>query len=120
MHEMSIAVSLMEQLRPIADEQGATRIVQVELRCGVMQQVVPEALQLAFEAASAGTPAEGATLTIEEEDLVASCRSCGERFEAAIDDFSCPRCRLADVELVAGQDIVLKSVVCETEVKAAV
>lgn len=118
MHEMSIAVALVEQLQRLAAEQRAVRIVDVEVQCGILRQVVPGALRLAFEAASADTPAAGATLKIVEEGLAALCRGCGERFEAAIDDYRCPRCRLADVELVAGQDIVLKTVVCETEDEA--
>jgi hydrogenase nickel incorporation protein HypA/HybF len=113
MHEMSIATALLEQLRRIAAEQQAARIVEVEVHCGVMQQVVPESLQLAFEAASTDTLAAGARLKIVETGLAARCRSCGEQFEAAIDNYLCPRCRTADVEIVAGRDIVLRSVVCE-------
>ena len=120
MHEMSIASALMEQLLRIAEEQRAARIAEVEVHCGVMQQIVPESLRFAFEALSAGTPAAGATLRIVEEGLVAQCRSCGERFEAAIGNYVCPKCPVADVEIVAGRDIVLRTVVCETEDKAAV
>ena len=120
MHEMSIASALMEQLLRIAEEQRAARIAEVEVHCGVMQQIVPESLRFAFEALSAGTPAAGATLRIVEEGLVAQCRSCGERFEAAIGNYLCPKCQVADVEIVAGRDIVLRTVVCETEDKAAV
>ena len=113
MHEMSIASSLVQQLLRIADEQHTGRITEVELVCGVMQQVVPEALQMAFEADTVDTPIAGATLKVVEEGLVARCRLCGERFDATIDNYMCPRCSAADVEIVVGRDIVLKSVVCE-------
>jgi len=117
---MSIASALMQQLLRIADEQRAARIVDVEVRCGVLQQVVPEALQLAFEALSAETPAAGATLKIVEVEPVARCRACNERYPARLDIYLCPRCGQADVELLAGRDIVLQSVTCETEDRAAV
>lgn len=120
MHEMAIADNLMDQLLRIAEQQHAIRIVEVEVQCGVMQQVVPEALQLAFEALSAKTPAAGATLTIVEEPMAATCRACGRHYEPAVDNFRCPGCQQADAELVAGQDIVLKTVVCETEDQAPV
>ena len=110
----------MEQLLRIADEQHAERIVDVEVCCGVMQQVVPEAMQMAFEALSEGTPAAGATLKITEEAMVANCRGCGASFAPQIDDFTCPRCGVADAELVAGRDIVLRTIVCETEDEATV
>jgi hydrogenase nickel incorporation protein HypA/HybF len=113
MHEMAIAAALMDQLLQIAAAQQATRIQEVELRCGVMQQVVGESLQLAFEVVSADTLARGATLKIVEQPLVVRCRPCGRQFDAAIDNFLCPQCRTADVDIVAGRDIVLQSVVCE-------
>ncbi len=114
MHEMSLAANLMDQLLRIAAEHQAVRVLEVEVHCGVAQQVVPEALQLAFEALSQGTVAAGARLNIVEQGLVAECRTCGERFEAAIDDYRCPRCQVADVDLLAGREIILRSVVCQT------
>lgn len=119
MHEMSIATSLMEQLLRVAQEQRAIRITEVEVVCGAMQLVVPEALKLAFEAVTAETVAAGAELKLVEERLMANCRACGTRFEPAIDNYLCPQCRVADVDIVAGKDIVLKSVVCQTEERAA-
>ncbi len=119
MHEMAIASALMDQLLRIAAENRATRISEVEVRCGVMRQVAPDALQLAYEALSDGTPAAGARLTVVEEGLVARCRTCNRPFAAAVDSFLCPDCGRADVEIVAGDDIVLQSVVCETERQAA-
>ncbi len=115
MHEMAIAVALVEQLERLAAEHHATRIERVEVRCGVLRQVVPDALRIAFEAASAGTPAAGAELVVSEEALVARCRECGREYAAAIDDYACPQCRAANVELVAGHDIVLRTVTCETD-----
>jgi hydrogenase nickel incorporation protein HypA/HybF len=77
-----------------------------------------EAMHLAFEAVAKGTLAEEATLKLEEERLTAMCRSCGHEYKPTIQDFLCPKCATADAQLIAGQDIVLKSVVCETEEEA--
>lgn len=115
MHEMSLALSLMDELLRIAAQQGAVKIIEVDVECGVLQQVVPEALQVAFEAASVATIAADATLRIREVPVAARCRLCGHEYGAALDDYLCPRCAQADVEIVAGRDLVLRSVVCETE-----
>ena len=112
MHEFSIAAALVAQLQDVARAQRATRIVELELRCGVMQQIVPECLQLAFEAVSADTLVAGARLKIVEETVVARCRACGLEFQAAIDNYLCTRCQTADVEIMAGRDITLRTVVC--------
>lgn len=115
MHELALATNLMEQLERIATEQRAQRIVEVEVTCGVMQQVVPEALELAFAAVSAGTLAEGAVLRIAEEPLAGVCRECRHAFKPEIDDYLCPQCGQADVELTAGRDVLLTGLVFETE-----
>jgi hydrogenase nickel incorporation protein HypA/HybF len=113
MHEFSIASALVEQLQRIAGEQHASRVVEVEVHCGVMQQIVNESLEMAFAALTADTLAAGARLKIVDEPLVVRCRSCGGSFAAAIDDYLCPHCQTADVEVIAGRDVVLQSVVCE-------
>jgi hydrogenase nickel incorporation protein HypA/HybF len=112
---MSIAMGLMESLLDVATEQRARRILEVEIICGVMQQVVPDALQLAFEAVTQNTIAQGARLKIVEEAISVRCRACGQQYAAAIDNYRCPLCSQADAEIVAGRDIVLRSVTCETD-----
>lgn len=115
MHEMSIAASLIEHVLEVGRQQHATRIAEVEVQVGVLQLIVPEALELAFSAVTEGTPAEGATLKLVEVPAAAECRQCGQRFEPAIDDYLCPRCQQADVRITAGREIVLATVVCETD-----
>jgi hydrogenase nickel incorporation protein HypA/HybF len=111
MHEMAIAASLVEHVLGIARQHDARRIDQVEVEVGVLQQIVPDSLQLAFVATAYGTPAEGAALQLVNVKAVAECRPCGLPFEPAIDDYLCPHCGQADVRIVAGNDIILKSVV---------
>jgi hydrogenase nickel incorporation protein HypA/HybF len=114
MHEMSIAMEMVTQLVELAERHQASRIVQVEVVAGAMRGVVPEALDLAFAAASEGTPAEGAELCVVEEKLQVVCNDCGFEFAPEPVSFLCPQCRQADVRIVAGNDIILKSVVCDT------
>jgi len=110
MHEMSIAMELMQQLESLAREHAADRIEQVAVAAGVMRQIVPEALQVAFQAAATGTRAEGATLVLEIVSVLARCGRCGHRFEPEQDAFLCPQCRKADVAILEGNDIILTSV----------
>ena len=115
MHEMAIAANLVEHVVEVAQRNRARLVEEVEVEVGVLQQVVPEALTLAFTVAAAGTVAEGARLKLTEVKAVAECRGCGQRFEATIDNYLCQACQRADVRIVAGNDIVLKSVVCQID-----
>jgi hydrogenase nickel incorporation protein HypA/HybF len=108
-------MSIVEQAVQAARAHGATRITEIEVEAGMLQQVVPEALQTAFEFAANDTPAQGATLHLTESPPEARCRACGHHFEPTIESFSflCPVCKHADVEILAGNSITLLSVTCD-------
>lgn len=109
MHEMSIAAALIDQVLSIAEENDLVHIDRVEIEVGALRLVVAEALETAFSVMSDGTRAQGALLVQTEKKGVAECRECGHRFEPLIDSYLCPHCDRADVEIVAGRDIILSS-----------
>lgn len=114
MHEMSIAISLLEQVQRVAQDNGATRVAHVEVSAGALQLVVDDALQMAWQAASEGTVAAGSTLNIVHEAARVVCRQCGTQFAPDISrSFACPECGEADSEVVAGNDIVLTAVTAD-------
>jgi len=86
----------------------------------VLRQVQEDALRLSFAAAGAGTPAEQARLVVTEEKLAAVCNACERRFAPEPDNFVCPACGQADARIVAGNDIILKSLACQAPDEAAV
>ena len=115
MHEMSIAVEIVHHAVEVAERHQATRIEEVEVEVGVMRQVVPEAIQMAWETLTRDTLAEGAVLKITEVPPSAVCRQCGQSCRVTIDRFVCPHCNQADLRIETGNDVVLMSIVCQTE-----
>ena len=113
MHELSIATQMIETVLAVAAEHRATRIEKVIVEIGVMRLVVPEILETAFDLAAKGTMAEGARLEAREVPLQVKCRQCGRSYQAEFDNFLCPGCGKADIDIVSGNEIVLKSVVCQ-------
>ena len=110
MHEMSIATELIDQILAAAASHGLQKVEEVVVETGALRQIVPDVMQAAFEAVSKGTIAEGAELTIVEVPARARCRKCGQEFEPQPDNFLCPLCLVADMQVVQGEDIILKSV----------
>ena len=110
MHEMSIAVELIAQVQSVAAANNLVTIETVAVAAGVLRAIVPDALNVAFECVAEGTCAEGAALSLEIVQPRGRCRECGTEFGLEIDTFLCPHCNRADVELTAGNDIILTSV----------
>ena len=115
MHEMSIAMELLDTVLAVAAEHHAASVEEVVLQAGVMKLIVPEALEMAWTAATAGTVAEGSRLNLTEIPLKARCRRCACEFQPEIDRFACPGCGEADVDIIEGDDIILRSMTCRTE-----
>ncbi len=116
MHETAIASEIVDCLLQVAAQHKATRIGEVEVEIGRMRLVVPEALELAFTAAVAGTVAEGAALKIIDIAVTAVCNACGAEYQPDIDlSFVCPACGLADPRFTAGNDIVIRNITCDVD-----
>ncbi|GAC1376333.1 MAG: hypothetical protein NVSMB32_18920 [Actinomycetota bacterium] len=58
---------------------------------------------------SAGTPLEGAKLEIIEVPGRASCRSCGNELDL-VDMIALCTCGSADLEILGGQELIIKDV----------
>ncbi len=66
MHELSIALSIVEGAEEEAKRQGGARVCAVHLKLGPLSGVVKEALLFSYELACEGTALEGSTLVIQE------------------------------------------------------
>ncbi len=107
MHELSIAVSLIDMASEEAERLGV-RVVALHLRLGPLSGVVREALLFSFELAAEGTAIEGARLEIEEVPVVVFCPACDdERPLPSIQDFRCPVCGTPTPEVVRGRELEL-------------
>ncbi len=109
---MSLAISLIEQVVEEADRNGLAKVNEVEIEAGVLREVVPNMMHAAFEAVKEGTVAQEATLIITEIPAKAECRECQHTFHPERDNFLCPKCNKADVNVLEGDEIILKSMTC--------
>jgi hydrogenase nickel incorporation protein HypA/HybF len=108
MHELSIAMRLVDLATQAAQAQGARRVLAVHVKVGAWSGVVPEALRSAFEVARVGSPLAEAQLTIELVPLVLQCPACGRR--RPVEDLAglaCPDCGQAACEVAGGRELEL-------------
>ena len=109
MHELSVAISLVEQLEQVARRERASRITSVHLALGALSGVEREPLEFCFPMAAAGTLAEGARLEIEEVPVTVRCGPCGTETAVAEPRLACPRCGAPGVEIVGGRELTVRS-----------
>jgi hydrogenase nickel incorporation protein HypA/HybF len=108
MHELSIALELVEVAVAEAQRLGDVRIVALHLRVGPLAGIVPDALRFSFDVAAAGTAIEGARLEIEQDEVTAWCATCAEaRALASMQHRRCPVCDDATPDLLGGDGLEL-------------
>jgi hydrogenase nickel incorporation protein HypA/HybF len=106
MHELSIAEAIVR----IADRHAnGRRVARVEVRVGHLRQVVPSALEFAFELVAQGTAVEGAELAMEEVPAAGRCRECGAESVQSVFPFSCSACGGFDLEVFQGEELLVES-----------
>ncbi len=114
MHELSIAISLIELAEGAAREAGAARVTAVHLRLGALSGVVREALEFSFPIAAEGTALEGARLLIEELPLVVACAPCGRDVRPeGPGSFCCPLCGTPSATIRQGRELEIAAIEVE-------
>lgn len=111
MHELSLMASVMDIAQEELTRHGATRLTLLRIRHGILDQVQPDAMRMAFEVMTAGTPHEGAKLELVEEPLRLCCCLCGHSFAPKSRDAMyapCPACdETAPFRVEGGEGIFL-------------
>lgn len=105
MHELSIALSLVDLIEEEAARHGGS-VVAVHLRLGPLSGVVRGALVSAYEMAREGTAADGAELVVEDVPIVVLCPVCNaERTPASAWEMQCPDCGTPTPEILRGREL---------------
>ncbi len=106
MHEASIAISLIETVSDLCQQEGYASIESVRLKVGRAAGVLPDALLFAFDVAKAGSIASQAELIIEYVPLGGFCCDCGSQFESEERYiFNCPACKSRAIKITRGDEM---------------
>ncbi|HTJ26943.1 MAG TPA: hydrogenase maturation nickel metallochaperone HypA [Candidatus Limnocylindria bacterium] len=108
MHELSVALSLLEGVDEEAARAGIERVRAVHVRVGALSGIACDALRFSWELASSDTVAEGSELRIEQVPLVVHCERCRSDQEPVPGTgLVCPRCHEAAPTIVHGRELHL-------------
>ena len=120
MHELSIAMSIVEMAQEEAEQRGGVQVTAIHLKLGALSGVVKEALLSAFEIACDDTALSGSRLIIEEVPVAVYCPQCeASRTLDSLQLFLCPECSAPVSEVLEGRELLVTAIeVCEAEVRA--
>ena len=126
MHEYGITSRIVGSALRAAGQNGATRVVRVDLVIGELTFLNPRQVEVAYGVLTKGTLLEGSELAIESSKGLAVCASCGldrevgMRFTDDPRDFpdltpllSCPECGTR-MSIQRGKECLVKGIAFET------
>ena len=108
MHELSIALSILDVAEEEIERHGGVQVEAIHLRLGLLAGVVKEALVSAFELAREETPFRSSLLVIEDVPIVVFCSSCdAERPVRSMQDLCCAECDTPASQVIHGRELEL-------------
>ncbi|MDX3073794.1 hydrogenase maturation nickel metallochaperone HypA [Streptomyces sp. NPDC088354] len=116
MHEMSIAMAVVEQVEQAAARLAADGAVppavrEVRLEVGELAGVLPDSLSFCFDLACSGTVLEGSSLTAGTVPGRARCAPCDHEWPTGMPpQLGCPRCGAGASELLSGRELRITEV----------
>ena len=113
MHELSIAISIVEIAERHADQETAGKVEEVELDIGTLSGIEFEALEFALTVAVKETTLEHTRFRINRIEPLAECRSCSNLYAPGGIYSECPECGKADTRLIKGKELYIKSLLVE-------
>jgi hydrogenase nickel incorporation protein HypA/HybF len=109
MHELSIALSMLEQIEEEAGRHDGSAVLAVQVKVGILSGVDCDALSFAWEIAREGSKAARAQLEIERVPLLVRCPECGMTHSPEIQAIFCPLCITPEQDILSGRELELTS-----------
>jgi len=110
MHELSIAMGIVELAEKEAKKGGGSVIESIELEIGKLSGVEIEALDFAWPVAVKDTMLANAKRTIISINGKAKCADCGLVFDIENLFDSCPKCNSYLKDIFQGKELRIKAI----------
>jgi len=110
MHEMSIALNVVEIACQQAVGAGADKVESITLEIGDLAGVMLDSLEFCFPSACKGTIAAEAVLKVDRVAGEGHCLECDAHFPVESFITICPECEQYRVEILHGRELRVKSI----------
>lgn len=111
MHELSIALEILDIVEKEAVKHGASAVREVSLRVGDLSGVEVESLTFSFEAVKKERELTRETvLDIDRVPVKIRCTPCNQVFQGADHRVLCPRCEGFETQLLQGEELEIAEI----------
>ncbi|MCY1712680.1 hydrogenase maturation nickel metallochaperone HypA [Caproiciproducens galactitolivorans] len=112
MHELGVLNALVHTVEGIVREEGLTEVEKIVIEVGELSGIVPRYIEQCYPAAVYKTFMEKTALELVVVPGIVKCRECGRVFNAAANDLYCLDCGGQNLEILEGNDMIVKEIVC--------
>lgn len=109
MHELSIALSILDELEEQIERHGGSAVEAIYVRIGALSGVDMQALRFAWELAAENTPFASSRLEMEPVALLVYCPQCGMTHTPHLQHIACPRCITPEQEIIEGRELEVRA-----------
>ncbi len=117
MHEMGVALNIVERVERYARRYGVQRVVKVTMSIGELSAVIPGYLQKCWGHATDNTILAGSELAFETVEGILICDRCHAEFRALeheVDHMpTCPDCGSQSWKVKCGNELIIKEITVE-------
>jgi hydrogenase nickel incorporation protein HypA/HybF len=113
MHELSIAISIVDTVLKQAEAASAILVTEVHLDIGMLSGIEYESLEFALGVASKDTILEETLFRINRVEPVAECPACQHLYTPEGMFSHCPECQKPGIRLIRGTELQIKSLLVE-------
>lgn len=116
MHELAVVQNIVDTTTAFLGEKGIEKVEFLTLVIGDHTGVIPRYVRMYYKDVCEGTPLADSELRIETVHTEYFCRDCGHVFFPAaalhqsLMDVSCPECGSPDLEIISGNELMIKEV----------
>lgn len=112
MHEMALMGDILTLIERDAGENKIAKVEEIELTVGELCNVMPEALEMAFDLYKSSDIAflkKDARLVLLREEAKARCTICGIEYHPEHRIALCPICKFPGGEVISGETFKINS-----------
>jgi hydrogenase nickel incorporation protein HypA/HybF len=115
MHELSIALSMIDAITENAAQYDGAKVVSVRIRLGPLSGVIKEALVSAYDMAKESTELAESALVIEDVPITVWCPKCqAEKAVPSPQDISCIDCGTPTPDIRSGRELEITALeICD-------